>query len=142
MSPWRRLRVRDFNPYVVKRALNDPEDDGRSWYVSSYVDFSLDVWYLFISFRVVTEPTAIERGVFPNDVVSSLPFREIVSEETFEADAIMMDGERVLLEKRVRPGDPGQYTKEILVLMWFAQLWVEKKEIYQTSRCIYTRTSE
>jgi hypothetical protein len=72
---------------------------------------------IFILFRVVTEPTAIKHGVFLNDVVSSLPFREIVSEETIEADAIMMDGERVLLEKRVRPGDPGEYTKEILVLM-------------------------
>jgi hypothetical protein len=50
MSPWKRLRVRDFNPFVVKRALNELEDDGRSLYVSSSLDFLCmrDVFFPFL----------------------------------------------------------------------------------------------
>jgi hypothetical protein len=50
--------------------------------------------------RVVREPSVTPvRGVFKRDVVSWLPYTEVVSEETFEVTDVMMDDCRLLLLK-------------------------------------------
>jgi hypothetical protein len=50
--------------------------------------------------RVVREPsTTPVKGVFKQDIVSSLPYTEVVSEETFEVTDVMMDDCRLLLLK-------------------------------------------
>jgi hypothetical protein len=84
----RRLRVRDYNPYVVALASRDQADDDS--YEDEYEGRS----------RVVTEAsTVLARGAFEHDVVSSLPYREVISEETFDVTDVMMDDCRVLLLK-------------------------------------------
>lgn len=78
----RKIRVRDFNPYSLTRITEaDDEDDG---------------W----RGRVVHEPSIIPaRDAFAYDVVSTLPYREIESEELFSVTDVMMDDCRVLLLK-------------------------------------------
>ena len=77
-----KLRVRDFNPYALASMKVDG-DDCKSQ-----------------RGRVVREPSTIPaREVFAQDVVSHLPYREIVSEETFDVTDVMMDDSRILLLK-------------------------------------------
>ncbi|EKM77357.1 hypothetical protein AGABI1DRAFT_130443 [Agaricus bisporus var. burnettii JB137-S8] len=53
--------------------------------------------------RVVREPSITPvKGVFKKDVVSWLPYTEVVSEETFEVTDVMMDDCRLLLLKSAR----------------------------------------
>lgn len=53
--------------------------------------------------RVVREPSITPvKGVFKKDIVSWLPYTEVVSEETFEVTDVMMDDCRLLLLKVCR----------------------------------------
>jgi len=82
--PHRKLRVRDFNPYALSRT----NEHGNGW-----------------RGRVVREPSIIlAQDAFNQDVVSHLPYREIISKETFDVTDVMMDDGRILLLKR---GDEG-----------------------------------
>jgi hypothetical protein len=75
----RRLRVRDFNPSAVWRSAQGQMEKG---------------WKC----RAVTTPsTMLTEGAYEKDVVSSLPYTEVVSEETFRTDTVLMDGSRLLL---------------------------------------------
>lgn len=75
----RYLRVRDFNPYALAYA----EEDRDGW-----------------RGRIVREPsTILAEDAFDQDVVSHLPYCEIVSEEAFNVTDVMMDDGRILLLK-------------------------------------------
>jgi hypothetical protein len=74
-----RLRVRDFNPNAVRRSVQGQMEKG--WKCRA----------------VTTSSTVLTEGAYENDVVSSLPYTEVVSEETFCTDIALMDGSRVLL---------------------------------------------
>ncbi|PPQ81936.1 hypothetical protein CVT25_013784 [Psilocybe cyanescens] len=104
------LRIRDFNPYSLTNAaepmaFENPEGKGKRkaedkarWRVPRLVD------------EASTTPV---KGVFQHDIVSSLPYMEVVSEEAFEVTDVMMDDCRLLLLKR---GDAGKL-KQVDVLM-------------------------
>ncbi|KAF9479790.1 hypothetical protein BDN70DRAFT_906131 [Pholiota conissans] len=107
--PRRFLRVRDFNPYsftedsaalIPPRAAN-PKSRSRGqtqWRQP----------------RLVTEAsTTPVKGVFKKDIVSSLPYMEILSREAFEVTDVMMDDCRLLLLKRGQAGK----LKRVEVLM-------------------------
>lgn len=93
------LRIRDFNPYsfadvdtmklvnVFADDQNDSNTKGRKG----------NRW----RFRhLVTSPsTTPVKGVFEHDIVSSLPYVEVVSEELFDVTDVMMDDSRILLLK-------------------------------------------
>jgi len=86
-----RLRVRDFNPYALAR-MKQSGDDCQGW-----------------CGRVVREPSTIPaHDAFAYDVVSHLPYCEIVSEETFDVTDVMMDDGRILLLKRDDEGHLGR----------------------------------
>jgi hypothetical protein len=77
--PQRKLRLRDFNPYTLART-NDHGDGWRG--------------------RVVRESSTIAaQDAFKQDVVSHLPYREVISKETFDVTDVMMDDDRILLLK-------------------------------------------
>lgn len=85
----RYLRVRDFNPYSFT------EDGGA--FVDSHTHPGTQHWR---QPRLVTEAsTTPVKGVFTRDIVSSLPYMEIVSREAFEVTDVMMDDCRLLLLK-------------------------------------------
>jgi hypothetical protein len=76
-----RLRVRDFNPIAVRRSVQGQIEKG---------------WKC----RAVTSPsTTFTEGVYEKDIISSLPYTEVISEETFWMDCASMDGSRLLLSK-------------------------------------------
>ncbi|KAF8955319.1 hypothetical protein BDZ97DRAFT_1709646 [Flammula alnicola] len=96
-QPGRFLRVRDFNPYsfTEKAGALIPER------TNSKDTFTLH-WR---QPRLVTDPTTTPvKGVFTKDIVSSLPYMEIVSREMFEVTDVMMDDCRLLLLKRGQSG--------------------------------------
>jgi hypothetical protein len=73
------LRIRDFNPYALARTIRD----GANW-----------------RGRVVRESsTILAEDAFDQDVVSHLPYCEIISEDTFDVTDVMMDDGRILLLK-------------------------------------------
>ncbi|KAJ7784695.1 hypothetical protein B0H16DRAFT_1709393 [Mycena metata] len=99
----RHLRVRDYNPYSLrventssssadyngkgKAPANEEEDESR--------------W----TRRIVTTPsTTPSRGVFMHDIVSSLPYSEVISKKKFNVTDVMMDDCRVLLMQRGKGG--------------------------------------
>lgn len=87
----RYLRVRDFNPYVFVddgatpvRGAKARKRDKAAWCQP----------------RLVTESsTTHAKGVFTKDIVSALPYMEIISKDTFEVTDVMMDDCRLLLLK-------------------------------------------
>ncbi|KAG6885734.1 hypothetical protein C0993_010561 [Termitomyces sp. T159_Od127] len=88
--PPRFLRLRDYNPYSIRECLQIEEAErlqgrnGNKWFGP----------------RVVTHPTTTDgKGVFIHDIVSRLPYVEVLSKETFRVTDVMMDGCRVLLHK-------------------------------------------
>ncbi|KAF8879650.1 hypothetical protein CPB84DRAFT_1817387 [Gymnopilus junonius] len=104
----RYLRLRDFNPYSFERAVDlsdkrNVKGKGKSERTT-----------LWRRPRLVVEPSTTDvKGVFKNDIVSSLPYMEIISEEAFEVTDVMMDDCRLLLLKR---GESGKL-KQVDVLM-------------------------
>jgi hypothetical protein len=94
-SPWlRRLRIRDYNPHAIARHLREKEAGG---------------WDGRAVCRVVTSPSVVPaQGAFEHDVVSTLPYREIISAETFVVTDVMMDDSRILLLKVSSCGPSGR----------------------------------
>ncbi|KAJ6595657.1 hypothetical protein DFH09DRAFT_1024464 [Mycena vulgaris] len=79
----RHLRIRDYNPYALLG-----EGVKGKW-----------------TRRIVTTPsTTPSRGVFVKDIVSALPYSEVVSEEKYNVTDVMMDDCRVLLMQRGKGG--------------------------------------
>lgn len=81
----RKLRVRDFNPNVVRDAVIAKREGKK--------DGGKNKW------RVVTtrDLVANTKGVFEDDIWSALPYREVVTEETVQVAEVMMDESRILL---------------------------------------------
>ena len=83
------LRIRDFNPYSFTKVsdfgsetLNGKGKHKARWRAP----------------RLVTETSKTSaKGVFTRDIESSLPYMEVVSEDTFEVTDVMMDDCRLLL---------------------------------------------
>lgn len=85
------LRIRNFNPYSFSDVAS-PSPQPREGKGKDKISWRKP--------RLVTEPsTTPVSGVFKHDIVSSLPYTEIVSEEMFEVTDVMMDDCRVLLLK-------------------------------------------
>ena len=86
------LRVKNFNPYVITRMMDEmgmgegedkvkKPDDG-------------------LTYRVVTKPSVTKAsGVFKEDVVSYLPYVEVTSDSRYDASDVMLDEARLLLIK-------------------------------------------
>ncbi|KAJ6544018.1 hypothetical protein B0H19DRAFT_293936 [Mycena capillaripes] len=105
----RHLRIRDYNPYALRvdseSDLGGDEDEvavgkgkgkgkGKAREPPSR-------WKR----RIVTTPsTTPSRGVFVKDIVSSLPYSEVISKEKFNVTDVMMDDCRVLLMQRGKGG--------------------------------------
>jgi hypothetical protein len=78
-----RLRVRDFNPIAVRRSAQGQIEKG---------------WKC----RAVTSPsTTFTEGTCEKGIISSLPYTEVISEETFCTDDALMDGSRLFLSPKV-----------------------------------------
>ncbi|KAF9051850.1 hypothetical protein BJ165DRAFT_921017 [Panaeolus papilionaceus] len=100
----RYIRVRDFNPYSFASAREHSSKEKPTSRSASCVGkgkgkhkASKTGWRVP---RLVTEPsTTPVKGVFTHDIVSSLPYVEMVSEDTFEMTDVMMDDCRLLLLK-------------------------------------------
>lgn len=100
------LRVRDFNPYSVSKAMEELAMDGGLIDSSSHLCDGREVSPQDILQdrggyqRVVTGPSKINvRGVFRNNIVSCLPYVEVISEDTFNVNEVMIDDCRLLLVK-------------------------------------------
>ncbi|KAJ3875616.1 hypothetical protein F5051DRAFT_57595 [Lentinula edodes] len=124
------LRIRDFNPYSISKALEELAEEEiqstqhpplpRTPRSPSYDDqegingFSSDMIRNRGGYRrVVNGPTKVNvRGVFRENIVSCLPYVEVISKDTFNVNEIMMDDCRLLLIKRGR----GRKLKTINVL--------------------------
>ncbi|KDR79991.1 hypothetical protein GALMADRAFT_62654 [Galerina marginata CBS 339.88] len=86
------LRIRDFNPYSFANAA-EPSD-------SQNVDGKGKGKAHWRGPRLVRETSRTPvNGVFQKDIVSSLPYVEVISAETFEVTDVMMDDCRLLLLK-------------------------------------------
>jgi len=110
-SPRRYLRIRNFNSFMFKDSDLLKEGDSAQ---ASIEDESLSSdqesgetgkegvsrksrWS---KPRLITEPsTTPVKGVFTEDIVSWLPYTEVISEETYEVTDVMMDDNRLLLLK-------------------------------------------
>ncbi|KAJ3920317.1 hypothetical protein F5877DRAFT_65816 [Lentinula edodes] len=121
------LRIRDFNPYSISKALEEEEEIpgtqdpplprtpcSPSYDVQEIGGCSPDMIRDRGGYRrVVNGPTKVNvRGVFRENIVSCLPYVEVISKDTFNVNEIMMDDCRLLLIKRGR----GQKLKTINVL--------------------------
>lgn len=92
------LRIRDFNPYSLSQAAQLDAQEGSTTDKGKH----RARWR---QPRLVTEPsTTPVKGVFTKDIISSLPYVEVVSEQTFEVTDVMMDDCRMLLLKRGQAG--------------------------------------
>jgi len=81
----RRLWVRDFNPNAVRRSVYGQMAKG---------------WKC----RAVTTPsTTFTEGFYEKNIISSLPYTEIISEETFSTDEAMIGCSQLLLQKVSEP---------------------------------------
>ncbi|KAJ1301918.1 hypothetical protein OPQ81_000757 [Rhizoctonia solani] len=75
----RPVRVLDFNPYSVRRKVSQDQDQTGN------------------KVRVVDGPSILRAGNYwESDVVSCLPYREVVTREELLLSGVMIDGERVL----------------------------------------------
>lgn len=89
-----KLRIRDFNPNVVRSAIAAKKDGRKSE--------DKNRW------KVVTAKNTVENttNVFEEEIWSALPYREVVTEETVQVAEVMMDECRILLIKVWNP-NPG-----------------------------------
>ncbi|KAJ7078067.1 hypothetical protein C8R44DRAFT_896050 [Mycena epipterygia] len=103
----RHLRIRDYNPYalLVGTDTEAHSDDGETTNgkgkgkAPAYDPASR--W----TRRIVTTPsTTPSRGVFVKDIVSALPYSEVISQEKFNVTDVMMDDCRILLMQRGKGG--------------------------------------
>jgi len=74
----------DFNPYALATSVSDD-------------DAALEAWQ---KGKAVTETSCIPAGnFFMRDVESRLPYREVVTEESFDLTEVMMDANQIVLLK-------------------------------------------
>jgi hypothetical protein len=73
------LRVQDFNPNAVRRTAQGRIEKG--WKCRA----------------VMTPSTTPAKGTYKKDIISSLPYTEVISEETFYAKDVMLDDSRLIL---------------------------------------------
>jgi hypothetical protein len=91
-STRRHLRIRDFNPHSLLIDGDQAEDGNGNGKTPAREPASR--W----ARRIVTTPsTTLSRGVFVEDIVSSLPYSEVISEEKYNVTDVMVDDCRVLL---------------------------------------------
>jgi hypothetical protein len=74
-----KLRVRDFNPNAVRRTAQGQIEKG--WKCQT----------------VMTPSTTPAKGIYKEDIISSLPYTEVISEETFYTRDVVLDDSRLLL---------------------------------------------
>jgi hypothetical protein len=94
----RHLRIRDYNPYSLRidaesHLDGDEAEDGKGKGKAPARE-PASRWTRRI---VTTQSTTPSRGVFVKDIVSSLPYSEVISKEKFNVTDVMMDDCRVLL---------------------------------------------
>jgi hypothetical protein len=93
----RYLRLRDFNPYSFTSTAEAFGGSERQVHVSKGKGKQKTRWN---APRLVTAPTTTPvKGVFQHDIVSWLPYMEVMSHDTFEVTDVMMDDARLLLLK-------------------------------------------
>jgi hypothetical protein len=80
-----KLRIRDFNPNLVRGAVVTKRDQGED----------KNKW------KVVTTEDSVTntKNVFEEEIWSALPYREVVTEETVQVAEVMVDESRILLIK-------------------------------------------
>jgi hypothetical protein len=88
-----KLRIRDFNPNIIRGAITARRDGKK--------DEDKNGW------EVVTTKNSVANtgNVFEEEIWSALPYREVVTEQTVQVAEVMMDESRILLIK-VRNSDP------------------------------------
>lgn len=116
-SPKRYLRIRNFNSFAFKDAdlldevdsasVLDDDDGGLSRGEAGRRSMPIGKkgkdMTRWAKPRLITKPsTTPVKGVFTQDIVSWLPYTEVISEEMYEVTDVMMDDSRLLLLK-VRP---------------------------------------
>ena len=85
MRKERRLRVRDFNPNAVRRSALGQMEKG---------------WKC----QAVTAPsTTFTEGAYEENIISSLPYTEVISQETFCAASVFIGGSQLLLPNVSEP---------------------------------------
>ncbi|KAJ7461824.1 hypothetical protein B0H11DRAFT_2056202 [Mycena galericulata] len=104
-SSKRHLRIRDYNPYSLRTESEvdsgaEQVTEGKGKGKAPARDHA-SRWTRRI---VTTASTTPSRGVFVQDIVSALPYSEVVSEEKFDVTDVMMDDCRVLLMQRGNGG--------------------------------------
>lgn len=86
------LRLRDFNPYAQTKAARLETRDHAVFKGKGKIRS------LWRAPKVVKEMSRVNTGgVFKYDIMSSLPYVETVSDETFDVTDVMMDDSRLLL---------------------------------------------
>jgi len=117
-SPRRYLRIRNFNSFVFKdsdllkgggsaqasiedESLSSDQESGTgSTTIGGTGREGVPQNSRWSKPRLITEPsTTPVKGVFTEDIVSWLPYTEVISEETYEVTDVMIDDSRLLLLK-------------------------------------------
>lgn len=103
------LRVRDFSPYALTRAARAETKDHP---VLKSKGKCRAVWR---TPKIVKDASRVyTKGVFKEDIMSSLPYVETVTDETFDVTDVMMDDGRLLLLKR---GPAGRINQMEVLMM-------------------------
>ncbi|KAK7044568.1 F-box domain-containing protein [Favolaschia claudopus] len=101
----RNLRIRDYNPFALRLGSQETvnaTEEGCGKGKGKAEEFASDsLWTRRV---VTTSSTTPSRGVFIADIVSSLPYSEVVSKEKYNVTDVMMDDCRVLLMQRGKGG--------------------------------------
>jgi hypothetical protein len=84
MRKERRLRVRDFNPNAVRHSALGQVEKG---------------WKC----QAVTTPSTIFSEAYEENIISSLPYTEVTSQETFCAASVFISGSQLLLPNVSKP---------------------------------------
>ncbi|KAJ6473647.1 hypothetical protein C8R47DRAFT_717525 [Mycena vitilis] len=105
----RHLRIRDYNPYALLVDAPDAtdadadvhEEEAGKGKGKGKAREPASKWTRRI---VTTASTTPSRGVFVKDIISSLPYSEVISKGRFNVTDVMMDDCRVLLMQRGKGG--------------------------------------
>ncbi|TFL04471.1 hypothetical protein BDV98DRAFT_318220 [Pterulicium gracile] len=109
----RRLRVRDFNPHHTRRSITTSKSKSKGKQRQQVEDWDhctplnqrkgapVHLPDSMFEERLISKPSIVpSRGVFVRDIISALPYREVLSRETFHVSDVMLDECRILLLKR------------------------------------------